>query len=62
MNHKSIPDELREILDGVYTPEGVQVWWTHRHNFLGQAPCDAWAERKDEVLQVAQMLRDGAFS
>lgn len=57
-----IPAELKELLDQVYTPEGVVIWWTGKHRLLGCSAQEAWPTRRAEVMQVAMMLLDGAFS
>lgn len=52
-----VPLELREILEKVYTPEGVEVWWRGGNLLLNWfAPREVWRSRKDEVMALAESL------
>lgn len=60
--YMDIPREVRDVLDDVYLPEGVEIWWNARNSMLGgRRPAEA-PEAAGDVLRIANMLADGNFA
>jgi hypothetical protein len=53
-----IPGELIAILDQVYTPAGIPLWWGAQNAMLPNhaRPVDVWREDPKSVLQAAEQL------
>ncbi len=60
-----IPQTMRDLLDEVYHPKGVEIWWNARTTWLGGAsPRAMWTvpEGRKQVQQVVEMLVAGSFA
>ncbi|BCI54983.1 hypothetical protein NIIDNTM18_42610 [Mycolicibacterium litorale] len=62
-NPNQVEARIRELLSEVYEPEGVDIWLTSPHRWLGgERGMDLIRDgRGDEVLAVAERLVGGAW-
>jgi len=60
-----IPPAMRDLLDEIYDPEGVELWWNGRHTtFDNRTPAEEWTEggdRRDRVSRWVEYLTGGAW-
>lgn len=64
-DYDNIPLHIRNHLDDLYTPEGVEVWWNARNAWLNsEIPRDLWEtpQGRNRVWQLVEILESGAFS
>lgn len=56
-----VPSELKVVLEQIYSPDAIEVWWKTYHPFLKDSAEHAWEDKRDDVMQIAQALVDGAY-
>lgn len=60
--YEQIPQTMRDVLDTVYTPAGVEIWWNAKQRwFAGMTPRDLWrtVRGREQVRQVVDSLGSG---
>ena len=59
-----IPQTMRDLLDEVLYPDGVEMWWNARHKPLdGWRPATLWqdAEGRQRVIRWSDTRPSGAW-
>jgi hypothetical protein len=61
--YAEIPQTMRDLLDEVYTPEGVEIYWNSRNRWLhGLSASEEWktVSGRERVQQAVEHLTGGA--
>lgn len=66
VGYDNIPQTMRDLLDELYEPEGVEIWWNSRSTLLDQySAAQMWQndpEGRRKVQMIVDMLVSGSYA
>lgn len=65
IGYNDIPESMRDLLDELYQPEGVEIWWNSASTLLDQySAAQLWSSElgRQKVQMVIDMLVSGSYA